>query len=176
MSETNAVETAAPVVAAEATPVVAAPKAKTPPTPKAKPAPKAKATAKPAPKAKVEKADPKAKGGKKAAAPKAKVKKASGEAPKADRSMADVPVATRRAALLAWLKKVGAKTVASAKPVSEIADALGYNRYDVYCLVYHKYFLFTEGYVKTEKVENANGRQELGAYLTAKGLKGLEAE
>ncbi len=85
-----------------------------------------------------------------------------------DRSSADVPAAARRLALVKLLRKCQATKATTAKPISFLAEKLGYNPYDVYCLVYHKYQLAVEGFVKTAKIEDVKG---LCVYLTAKGVK-----
>lgn len=87
---------------------------------------------------------------------------------RADRSMADVPAETRRRELVKLLKKLGATSPTTARPVQYLAEKIGYTRYDVYCLVYHKYQLGVTGIVKTVQLEGVRG---LSAYLTAKGAK-----
>lgn len=133
------------------TPVATAPvKVKRAPA-KTKPAAKKKAPAKAAPKA-----------------------SANGKAKaKASRGMADVPAAQRRVALVKLLRKVGATGAGSAKPVSELAAKLGYTKYDVYCLAYHKYHLATAGILKTTTEEGVRG---LVVYLTAKGVKATDEQ
>lgn len=85
-----------------------------------------------------------------------------------DRSMADAPASARRLALVKVLRKYQATKTMSAKPISFLADKLGYSVYDVYCLAYSKYPLAVNGFVKTVKLE---GSKELSIYLTAKGVK-----
>lgn len=103
-------------------------------------------------------------------APKAAKKVEKAAAKSRDRGMADVPAATRRVEFIKALRKMGATSATSAKPVSAIAAKLGYGNYDVYCLGYHKYPLAVEGYVKQCKLEDS---RELHFYLTAKGQKNL---
>lgn len=85
-----------------------------------------------------------------------------------DRSMAPVPASERRKAFLALLRRRKADKPSSAIAISEMAEKLGYNSYDVYCLGYHKYPLAAGGYVKSVKHE---GDKELSFYATAKGMK-----
>lgn len=87
---------------------------------------------------------------------------------KVDRSMSDVPVAERRLALVKLLRKLGATSASTSRPISLLAEKLGYTRYDVYCLVYHKFPLATEGFVKVVQLEENPDRS---VYLTAKGQK-----
>ena len=85
-----------------------------------------------------------------------------------DRSAADVPARDRRVALVKLLRKMQATSATAAKPVKALAERLGYNDYDVYCLAYHKYPLAAAGLVKTVQVEGVRG---LSVHLTAKGAK-----
>jgi hypothetical protein len=93
-------------------------------------------------------------------------KKADGK--KVDRSMASIPAAEQRLAFLKLLRKLGAVSAVTAKPLTVIAEKLGYTEYNVYCLGYSKRMLAMEGFVKSIKLE---GSRETSYYLTAKGAK-----
>lgn len=100
-------------------------------------------------------------------ATKTKIEKQTKPATK-DRSMGDVPAKTRRRELVKLLKKLGATSGTSARPLTELAIKLGYTPYAVYCLVYRKHKLAIDGLIKTVDVEDVKG---LSAHLTTKGAK-----
>lgn len=79
-----------------------------------------------------------------------------------------VPAKDRRLALVTLLRTLKATSHQSARTVNELAEKLKYNPYDVYCMVYHKYHLATDGFVKTFKED---GGREVKVFLTAKGVK-----
>ncbi len=108
---------------------------------------------------------------KKASKPKVKAKKKA--AGKTDRSAADVPAGDRRVALVKLLRKLGASSATAARPVPLLAEKLGYNQYDVYCLGYHKFPLAVGGFLKSVKHE---GQKTVSFYLTAKGMKAEDDE
>ena len=101
----------------EKAPSKASSKAKTKAKPKAKPKAQAKAKAKP-------KAKPKAKA---TAKPKEKTP--------VDRKMAKIPVGERRKNLVKLLKKVNATNAGEAYSIGDLAEKLGYTKFDVYGLV-----------------------------------------
>ena len=137
----------------EATPVTEAP------APAAPKAPKPKAT-KPAAK----KAAPKAEKPAKPA-----VKKEKTETVKKDRSMSDLTPAQRAAKILGAMRKIGAVNAGSAVNVAAIAKKAGLGEYEVYCAVWNKGLLQSDGYVKQVKVDGVRGA---AFHLTAKGQKG----
>lgn len=92
---------------------------------------------------------------------------------KKDRSMADVPAMERRDCLVKLLRKLNATSAMTAKPISLLAEKLGYTNYDVYYMCYGKCLLATEEIVKTAKLEE---HRDLCIYLTAKGQKTLPSE
>lgn len=132
----------------------------------AAPTPAAVAAPRPAPKPKLP-AKAKAPATKAKAKPKTKIA-ANG---KLDRTAADVPVGDRRLALVKLMRKLRATSADAGVPISELAPKLGYTRYDVYCLAYHKYPLAAAGYVKHAAADSG---RELCYYLTAKGAKAAD--
>jgi len=103
-----------------------------------------------------------------------KVKKA--EKVKADRSMASDPPAERKKALISLLKKMKVTGATKARPVAEIAERLGYTKFDVYGLVNgtsgkagsSSTCLVATGHAATASIEGERG---ISIYLTAKGAK-----
>lgn len=136
------------------TPAAEAPAAATPKAPKAK---KEKRAAKPeVTAAKKEKKAPKAK---------AAVQKAE----KKDRSMSGLSTAERHAKVLKAMRTLGAVKEGSAVNVARVAGKCGLGEYEVYCALWGKGLLQTEGYVKQVKTEGVRGA---AFHLTAKGQKG----
>ena len=112
---------------------------------------------------------PKAKASPKKVPAKAKPAKAASKK-SVDRAMSDVPAKERRVNLVKVLRKMGAVDKESARPISVLAQKLGYTAYDVYCLTYHKFPLAKQGFVKVTEQE---GHRDQCVYLTAKGQSTL---
>lgn len=127
------------------------------PTTEAVPAPKAPRKAKPS----AGKAPAKAAPAKKAASA-------------TDRSMADIPAPERKKKLVQLMRKMGATSSGSARSVTELAEKIGYTKFDVYGLLSGTSgkagsapaCLLATGHVKS--VDREDG---LGFHLTAKGAK-----
>lgn len=94
-------------------------------------------------------------------------------AKKTSRNMADVPASDRRLALVKLLRKMGATSASVSRPIDVLADKLGYNQYDVYCLGYHKFHLAKQGMIKTVKMED---QKVVSYYLTAEGAKASDED
>lgn len=114
------------------------------------------------------KADPKP-------APKKKEKVEKTEKAPVDRSMADVPPGERKKALVKLLRKLSATTAVNARPIGELAEKLGYSRFDTYSLVSggtgkagsNPRCLLATKHVKTAVLEGSG----ICVYLTASGVK-----
>lgn len=95
------------------------------------------------------------------------------DAKKTSRDMADAPASDRRLALVKLLRKMGATSASTSRPIDALANKLGYNQYDVYCLGYHKFHLAKQGMIKTVKMED---QKVVSYYLTAKGAKASDED
>lgn len=105
------------------------------------------------------KADPKK-------APKAKT--AAKKTEKKDRSMSGLSTVERHAKVLKAMRTLGAVKEGSAVNVGRVAAKCGLGEYEVYCALWGKGLLQTEGYVKQVKREDVRGA---AFHLTAKGQK-----
>ena len=167
MSETNTT----PVV--ETTPVSPTLPVATPVSPKNR---KEKRQAKQAAKkAAAKKATPAGKVAPAKAAKKTPAKKAPAEKTPAERFMADIPAPERKKMLVEKMRSKGATKAPSALTIIELADLMGWTKFDVYGLLRgtsgkadsNPNCLIAKGFVQVANVEG----KDLAFYLTSSGVK-----